>query len=78
MRALREKIIRRAWEEFFDEHSFYEIECSKDNWSLKKLQRQFDSALYERLALSRNKKGIKQLAQQGQIVEKPADMLKDT
>jgi|SaaInl7_200m_RNA_FD_contig_111_164649_length_576_multi_2_in_0_out_0_1 hypothetical protein len=61
-----------------DERSFYEIECSKHNWSLKELQRQFDSALYERLALSRDKKGIKQLALQGQVIEKPTDMLKDT
>ena len=60
-----------------DERSFYEIECSKSNWSLKELQRQFDSALYERLALSRDKKGIKQLAHQGQVIEKSTDMLKD-
>ncbi|MBI4621239.1 MAG: hypothetical protein HY739_13960 [Desulfobacterales bacterium] len=46
-----------------DERSFYEIECVTNNWSLKELQRQFDTALYERLALSRDKKGIKQLAQ---------------
>jgi predicted nuclease of restriction endonuclease-like (RecB) superfamily len=31
-----------------DERSFYEIECAANNWSLKELQRQFDSALYER------------------------------
>ncbi|OWY25776.1 DUF1016 domain-containing protein [Sphingobacteriales bacterium UPWRP_1] len=60
-----------------DERRFYEIECAANNWSLKELQRQFDAALYERLALSRDKDGIKQLAQQGQIVEKPTDILKD-
>jgi len=35
------------------ERSFYEIECAANNWSLKELQRQFDSDLYERLALSK-------------------------
>jgi len=60
-----------------EERSFYEIECATNNWSLKELQRQFDSALYERLVLSRDKEGIRQLAAQGQIVEKPLDILKD-
>ena len=41
------------------------------------MQRQFDSSLYERLALSRDKEGIKALSQKGQIVEKPEDILKD-
>lgn len=60
-----------------DERSFYEIESAANNWTLKELQRQFDSGLYERLALSRNKEGIKKLAEKGQIIEKPADFLKD-
>lgn len=60
-----------------DERRFYEIECAANNWSLKELQRQLDSALYERLALSRDKEGVKQLAEKGQIIEKPTDFLKD-
>ncbi len=60
-----------------DERNFYEIECASNNWSLKELQRQFDSALYERLALSRDKQGIKQLAEMGHVIEKPTDILKD-
>jgi len=59
------------------ERNFYEIECAANNWTLKELQRQFDAALYERLALSRDKDGIKQLSTQGQIIEKPTDVLKD-
>ncbi|MCX6278367.1 MAG: PDDEXK nuclease domain-containing protein [Bacteroidetes bacterium] len=59
------------------ERRFYEIECATGNWSLKELQRQFNSALYERLALSRDKEGVKQLAEKGQIIEKPTDLLKD-
>lgn len=63
--------------ENLDERRFYEIECASNNWSLKELQRQFDSALYERLALSRDKEGVKQLAEKGQVIEKPTDILKD-
>lgn len=59
------------------ERSFYEIECAANIWTLKELQRQTDSALFERLALSRDKEGIKQLAERGQLIEKPLDMLKD-
>ncbi|MDO4404969.1 MAG: DUF1016 N-terminal domain-containing protein [Atopobiaceae bacterium] len=29
-----------------DERHFYEIEATRNNWSLKELKRQFDSALY--------------------------------
>lgn len=60
-----------------EERNFYEIESAANNWTLKELQRQFDSGLYERLALSRDKEGIKQLAEKGKIIEKPADFLKD-
>jgi predicted nuclease of restriction endonuclease-like (RecB) superfamily len=60
-----------------DERHFYEIECAANNWSLKELQRQFDSSLFERLALSRDKEGIRRLAHQGQLIEKPSDVIKD-
>ena len=60
------------------ERDFYEIEAFEQNWSLRELRRQFDSSLYERLALSRNKKEVKQLSRKGQIIEKPDDMLKNS
>ena len=60
-----------------DERRFYEIEATENNWSLRELQRQFDSSLYERLALSKDKKGVKSLAQKGQMIEKPEDVVKD-
>lgn len=60
-----------------EERRFYEIEASTNNWSLKELQRQCDSALYERLALSRDKAGIKQLAERGHVISKPIDLIKD-
>jgi len=38
-----------------DERGFYEVESTNNGWSLAELRRQFDSSLYERLALSRDK-----------------------
>lgn len=60
-----------------NERKFYEIEAFENNWSLRELQRQFDSALYERLALSRDKKDVKKLSEKGQIIKTPQDSLKD-
>ena len=59
-----------------EERSFYEIEATNQNWAVRELERQFDSSLYERLALSRDKAGIRKLAQKGQIVTQPKDLLK--
>ena len=59
-----------------DERSFYEIEATENNWSVRELKRQYDSSLYERLALSKDKKKVKQLAEKGQLVEKPEDVIK--
>jgi predicted nuclease of restriction endonuclease-like (RecB) superfamily len=60
-----------------NERSFYEIESEKYNWSVRELKRQYDSALYARLALSRDKEGILKLSKKGQIIEKPKDIIKD-
>lgn len=60
-----------------NERKFYEIESFKNNWSLRELQRQYDSALYTRLSLSKNKEEILQLSEKGQIIEKPKDLIKD-
>jgi hypothetical protein len=59
------------------ERKFYEIECEKNSWSLRELCRQFDSALFERLALNRDKKGVKKLSEKGQLIEKPQDIFKE-
>lgn len=59
------------------ERGFYEIEASSQNWTIQELRRQFDSSLYERLALSRDKDGIRKLAQEGQILSRPKDFLKE-
>ena len=61
-----------------EERQFYEIESSKNNWSFRELERQFDSASYERSVLSRDKKGV--LAdnlQKYHTPQKPEDVVKD-
>lgn len=59
-----------------DERSFYEIESAKSGWSIRTLQRQYNSSLYERLALSRDKEAVLQLAKKGNIITKPEDIVK--
>jgi len=60
-----------------DARSFYEIEATQQQWSVRQLARQSASSLYERLALSRNKKDVMRLANEGQSVEKPTDIFKN-
>lgn len=60
-----------------NERHFYEIEAARNNWSLREMNRQYDSGLYERLALSRDKKGIRRLSEKGQLIEKASDAVKD-
>ena len=60
-----------------DKRHFYEIEAYKNNWSVRELDRQYCSSLYERLALSRNKEKVLELSQKGQIIESPVDAIKD-
>jgi predicted nuclease of restriction endonuclease-like (RecB) superfamily len=60
-----------------EERNFYEIEAVNNNWSVRELERQYDSSLYERLVLSRDKEGIKELSRKGQVVTKPIDTIKE-
>ena len=57
--------------------AFYEIEATKNNWSARELERQINSLLYERLAMSRDKSGLMKLATKGHEIQKPADVFKD-
>ncbi len=57
--------------------SFYEIEATQNNWSARELERQINSLLYERLALSKDKKGLMRLAKKGQEIQRPIDAFKD-
>lgn len=60
------------------ERSFYERQTVNENWSVRELQRQIDSALFLRLVVSRDKEGILSLAQRGIEVQKPEDVIKST
>jgi len=60
-----------------DERSFYEIESRQADWDVRELKRQKASCLYERLALSRDKDGIRKLAKEGQVIVRPEDLLKE-
>lgn len=59
-----------------NERKFYEIEATQSGWSIRTLQRQYNSSLYERLALSREKGEILRLASEGNIVTRPQDIVK--
>lgn len=56
---------------------FYTIECINSNWSTRELERQINTLLYERLALSRDKKKVMELSLKGQVIQKPEDIIKD-
>lgn len=58
------------------ERRFYEIETAVNNWSIRELERQYNSSLYKRLVLSRDKKKVKQLSRRGQILQRPDDLLR--
>ena len=60
-----------------EQRRFYEIEAIDNDWSVRELKRQIDSSLYERLALSRDKKEVRRLASEGQVIEKASDLIKD-
>lgn len=60
-----------------EERHFYEIEAAKNDWSLTEMKRQFDSSLYERLALSIDKDKVCRLSAEGQVIENASDVVKD-
>jgi predicted nuclease of restriction endonuclease-like (RecB) superfamily len=57
--------------------AFYEIEAAGQAWSARELERQIASLLYERLARSRDRRGVLRLARKGQEIVSPADAFKD-
>lgn len=56
---------------------FYEIEAEKNHWSGRELERQIDSLLYDRLAKSKDKKGLLKLVCKGQEINRPEDAIKE-
>lgn len=59
------------------ERQFYEVESFVNQWKLKELERQYNSGLFERLSLSRDKESVLRLAMQGQLIQTPEDILKE-
>ncbi len=59
-----------------NERKFYEIEATNEAWGIRTLQRQYNSSLYERLALSREKDEVIRLASEGNVIAKPQDIVK--
>lgn len=74
-----------TWSHYFEllkidddlERSFYEKQCTIERWSVRELKRQKNSALFHRIALSKDKKGVIALAKSGQSIEKDTDIIKD-
>jgi len=60
------------------ERHFYELEAINGNWSVRELRRQYNSSLFERLALSKDKEQVRKLSLQGQIIDKPSDLIKQS
>jgi predicted nuclease of restriction endonuclease-like (RecB) superfamily len=57
--------------------AFYELHCLKERWSVRELQRQRDSLLYERIGLSDKRDEVLKLAREGALAESPAAQLRD-
>lgn len=59
------------------ERQFYEVESFLNHWKLTELERQFNSGLFERISLSKNKEEVLQIVRNGQIVESTKDIIKE-
>ena len=57
--------------------SFYEKQSILENWTIETLKRHKKTALFQRLALSKDKEGVLKLAKEGQIIETPADIIRE-
>lgn len=57
--------------------NFYMLEAVENSWSTRELERQINSLLFERLALSREKDEVLNIAKRGQEITKPCDLVKD-
>lgn len=57
--------------------SFYEKQCVAEKWAVRELKRQIHSSLFQRIAFSKDKKGVLELAQKGHLIESNKDIVKD-
>lgn len=76
---------RLSWSKYFEllkisddrERNFYGKQCIIENWSVRELKRQKNSAMYHRLALSRDKQSILKISKKGHTVRDAGDVVKD-
>ena len=74
-----------SWSHYFElvkieddlERNFYFNQSIREKWSIRELKRQKRSALFQRLALSKDKEEVLRLAQQGLVIEQAEDLLRD-
>mgnify|MGYP002785301229 FL=1 len=59
------------------ERSFYQKQTVLENWSVRELERQINSALYERIALCKNPKSVMKLALKGNVIKNQSDLTRD-
>lgn len=80
-----EEILRLSWSQLQElvrlddpwKRAFYENECLRGHWSVRQLQRQIESLLYERTGLSKNKKAVIERARKQEPQETITDVLRD-
>ena len=74
-----------SWSHYFEllkvdndlSRGFYEKQCIKEKWSIRELKRQKDSMLFERVALSKNKKEVLEISKKGQVIKEAKDIIKE-
>ncbi len=60
------------------ERTYYQLEAEASHWSVRELDRQINSGVFQRLLLSTDKKRVKQLNEKGQhCLQRPLDAIKD-
>lgn len=59
-----------------EEMKFYEMECVSERWNIRELRRQINSALFQRIALSKDKKGLLEMARKGHMIKNIEHSLK--
>lgn len=57
--------------------AFYEVSCLKEGWTVRELQRQRDSLLYERAGLSKDPDAVLALSREGKLAMTPATEVRD-
>lgn len=79
-----DQIMKLSWSKWIEllaiddpwRRAFYENECLAGNWSVRQLQRQIESLLYERTGLSTDKRAVIERARR-QATEAPAETVAD-